>query len=137
MKYPVFIKWIYAPSEPEDGTRILVDRLWPHDRDRNELDVDHWWRDAAPSSALKRRLNREDIDWKEFARLYRNELYTRPEELRALRAQAQKGKVTLLALEREPEQSHAWLLKETLEIWKDPADEDNDEASETPVTQGG
>lgn len=119
MKYPIFIKWIYAPREEAEGTRILVERLWPYGRDRDELGVDHWWRDTAPSSALKRQLSQGEIDWKEFARLYRNELYTHPERLRSLKALAEKGKVTLLTLDREPELSHANLLKESLEVWHD------------------
>jgi len=134
MKYPVFIKWIYAPREEEDGTRILVDRLWPHGRDRNELGVDHWWRDSAPSTALKRQFSQGEISWKEFARHYRNELYTSPEKLRTLKIQAQQGKVTLLALEREPENSHLPLLIESLELWQD---QDLDENSESAVVQGG
>jgi len=134
MKYPIFIKWIYAPYDSEDGTRILVDRLWPHGRDRNELGVDHWWRDSAPSTALKRQLAQGEITWKEFARQYRNELYTNPEKLRSLKTKAQQGRVTLLALEREPENSHLPLLLESLTLWQD---QTPGEDSETSVVQGG
>lgn len=129
MKYPIFMKWIYAPYDQADGTRILVERLWPHGRDRNELGVDHWWRDAAPSTALKRQLAQGEVNWKEFARQYRNELYTHPDKLRSLRAKAQEGKITLLSLEREPESSHLPLLKESLELWQDQATDEDSQAS--------
>ena len=134
MKNPISIKWIYAPRDPEEGTRILVDRLWPHGRDRDELGVDHWWRDAAPSSALKRQYTQDEINWKEFARLYRNELYTRPQHLRDLKRLAEQGPVTLLTLEREAEQSPACLLLDTLNYWQDQADEDPSEAA---MVEGG
>ncbi|SFB78860.1 Uncharacterized conserved protein YeaO, DUF488 family [Marinospirillum celere] len=133
MKYPIFVKWIYAPREEDDGIRILVDRLWPYGRDRDELGVDHWWRDTAPSSALKRQYSQGEINWKDFARLYRNELYTHPERLRSLKSLAEKGKVTLLALEREPEQSHVSLLRESLELWHD---QEISEESKSTVIQG-
>lgn len=118
MKDSISIKWIYASRDDNEGTRILVDRLLPYGRDLDELGVDLWWRDAAPSSAIKRQYTQGELNWKEFARLYRNELLTQPQKLKELQEQAQAGQVTLLTLEREPEQSHAVVLKEALALWQ-------------------
>ncbi len=115
MKYPIQVKWLYAPKEDQDGQRILVDRLWPRGRDRDELAVDDWQHDPAPSSALRRRASTESLNEKSFARLYRDELALHPERLNSLRAQAQRGPITLLTAEREPEKSPAWVLKTLLE----------------------
>ena len=130
MKHPISIKWIYAPREEKEGTRILIDRLLPYGRDLNELGVDLWWRDAAPSSAIKRQYTRGDLGWKEFARLYRNELLTQPQKLKELQELALAGQVTLVALEREPEESPAALFKQTLELWQDK------EESQTAMLEG-
>lgn len=117
MKHKLTIKWIYAPPEEQDGTRILVDNLWPHGWDQDELGVHHWCRQAAPSSGLKRQLNKGELDWKNFARSYRDELRQRPEKIQLLLETLEQNNLTLLTAERDPEQSWVQLLKEQMELW--------------------
>ena len=50
----VRLKRAYDPAEPDDGTRVLVDRLWPRGLPRGEAKVDQWLKDAAPSTELRR-----------------------------------------------------------------------------------
>jgi uncharacterized protein YeaO (DUF488 family) len=117
MNNKLHIKWLYAPKETQDGTRILVDRLLPHGRDQRDLDIDLWCQQVAPSSGLKRQLAQGELDWKNFARYYRDELYQQPDKTDELIHALQTGPVTLLTAEREPEQSPLPILKELLELW--------------------
>lgn len=111
------IKWLYAPREATDGTRILVDRLLPHGREQNELGVDIWYQQVAPSSSLKRQWTKGELDWKHFARRYRDELHRQPDKTEAILQALQQGPVTLLTADREPEQTSLSILKELLEQW--------------------
>ncbi|MBE0507573.1 MAG: DUF488 family protein [Marinospirillum sp.] len=117
MKHKLTIKWIYAPPEEQDGIRILVDNLWPHGWDQDELGVHHWCQQSAPSSGLKRQLTKGELDWKNFARCYRSELHQRPEKVQLLLKSIEQNNLTLLTAERDLEQSWVQLLKEQLELW--------------------
>jgi len=80
------LKRAYDPAEPEDGTRILVDRLWPRGLSRDAAKVDHWLKEVAPSAELRRWFGHDPAKWAEFHRRYDAELAHNPalEELRAL-----------------------------------------------------
>ena len=68
----------YDPPGPEDGHRILVDRIWPRGRSRAALALDSWARELGPSDALRRWFGHDPVRWDEFRRRYRAEL-ARPE----------------------------------------------------------
>jgi uncharacterized protein YeaO (DUF488 family) len=72
------LKRAYDPAEPEDGTRILVDCLWPRGLSRGEAKVDHWLRDVAPSAELRRWFGHDPAKWAEFRRRYAAELAHNP-----------------------------------------------------------
>lgn len=107
----VAIKRAYDPPSPQDGTRILVDRLWPRGLSKAKAELDGWNKDVAPSTALRQWFGHEPERFQEFAKRYRAELKGNPalDELRAL-----KGKVTLVYGARDPLVNHAIVLAKLL-----------------------
>ena len=91
---PVKIKRIYEPAAPEDGQRILVDRLWPRGVAKAEAHIDLWLKDVAPSADLRRWFGHKPERWAEFQKRYLAELKDNPafEDLRRL----VRGKPTTL-----------------------------------------
>lgn len=114
MQHHIQLKRVYQDMHPEDGLRILVDRLWPRGYRREDLKVDHWWRDPAPSPALRRDYHSERISWAQFSRAYRDELHLNPERLLPLRQALEAGPITLLTAARDVEHSHLKVLAEVL-----------------------
>jgi uncharacterized protein YeaO (DUF488 family) len=106
------LKRAYDPAEPEDGTRILVDRLWPRGLPRGEAKVDQWLKDVAPSTELRRWFGHDPAKWAEFRKRYEAELAHNPslEELRALIQRDRR--VTLPFGARDVEHNNAVVLRE-------------------------
>jgi uncharacterized protein YeaO (DUF488 family) len=67
-------KRVYEPAERTDGTRILVDRLWPRGIAKESLRLDSWNKDVAPCKELRKWFNHDPARWDEFKRCY----YTAP-----------------------------------------------------------
>ncbi|MBE3589949.1 MAG: DUF488 domain-containing protein [Firmicutes bacterium] len=113
----VRLKRVYDPPDPEDGRRVLIDRLWPRGISKNEARVDAWLRDVAPSDELRRFFGHDPARWEEFRARYRVELEApeRAAALEQLRAWAAQGRVTLLFAARDAERNNAVVLKERLE----------------------
>ncbi|WP_111414168.1 DUF488 domain-containing protein [Billgrantia lactosivorans] len=114
MSYEIVLKRIYSPQAPEDGARVLVDRLWPRGKRRESLALTEWYRDASPSLLLSRQLRQGEISHKVFAVRYRGELRDHPESLHPLMRHARQGKVTLLSAARNLEESYLPLLQQAL-----------------------
>ena len=74
MPFSIRRKRIYDPSEPDDGVRILVDRLWPRGIRREDAQIEEWCRDIAPSSAIRKAFSHEADRFPAFAAAYREEL---------------------------------------------------------------
>ncbi len=108
------IKRIYDPAADEDGTRVLVDRLWPRGVRKADAAVDHWLRDVAPSSELRRWFGHDTARFAEFADLYRAELDQKPKAVQKLADLASDSSVTLLYAARDPSCNHARVLAEYL-----------------------
>jgi uncharacterized protein YeaO (DUF488 family) len=106
---------VYDPPEPGDGTRFLVERLWPRGMKKEELPMDGWLKDAAPSDELRRWFSHDPAKWDEFRRRYSAELEGKPDVLQPLREAARQGNVTLLYSARDTEHNNAVALKEYLE----------------------
>ncbi len=88
----------YDQPGPDDGRRVLVDRVWPRGRSREALHLDAWERDVAPSDELRHWFGHDPARWDEFQRRYRAEL-SRPAAaaiLDALVASAATGTLTLV-----------------------------------------
>ncbi len=90
------VKRVYDPPDPSDGTRVLVDRLWPRGLTKEKAKLDLWLREIAPSDDLRKRFRHEPELWEEFQRHYHDELRGRAEAVGQLKQLAAKGRVTLL-----------------------------------------
>jgi len=106
---------VYVEPDVEDGRRILVDRLWPRGLSRDEIKIDEWVKDMAPSDSLRRWFGHDPVKWQEFRRLYRRELEQRMSELKRLADIARRGDVTLVYSAKDEWHNNAVVLKEFLE----------------------
>lgn len=115
---PVVIKRVYEPSSPEDGTRVLVDRLWPRGLTKDEAAIDEWLRDLAPSTELRRWYHSQPNQWEVFRKKYLKEL-ARPGYQKALHRLFElshhKKQLTLLFGSKNETTNNAVVLKELLE----------------------
>ncbi len=109
------VKRVYDPYGQSDGSRFLVDRLWPRGVKKEALRLDGWLKDVAPSEALRRWFAHDPARWEEFQRRYRAELDARPETWQPLLEAARRGTVTLLYSARDAEHNNAVALKAYLE----------------------
>jgi uncharacterized protein YeaO (DUF488 family) len=109
-------KRVYDAARPEDGLRVLVDRLWPRGLSKAEAHVDLWLKQAAPSNELRRAFHAGEMSWEEFAEAYVRELSREPANSAAL-ALANRGEsaVTLLYSSKNAEQNNATILAAWLE----------------------
>jgi len=116
----VVAKRIYEPAEPDDGFRVLVDRLWPRGVSHERAALDLWLKEVAPSAELRVWFDHRDDRFAEFTRRYVAELTTNPAfaELRSL--VAEHAKTTLLYGAKSP-QNEAAVLVELLTAPTDPA----------------
>lgn len=108
----VRVRRVYDSPEPDDGTRVLVDRLWPRGLSKAVARIDEWPKGLTPSAELRRWYHAGEGSYEEFARRYEAELDA-PEAARLLervRELAAAGPVTLLTAVKEPEGSHAGVL---------------------------
>jgi uncharacterized protein YeaO (DUF488 family) len=109
------LKRVYDDASPEDGTRVLVDRLWPRGLSRKAAKVDLWLKDVAPSDKLRHWFNHDPERWPEFRKRYRAELAENSGDLETLRRLvAGKKPVTLLFAAKDTEHNNAVALKERL-----------------------
>lgn len=115
----VVVKRVYDDATEEDGTRVLVDRLWPRGMAKERARLDAWMRDAAPSAELRNEWHHdpdghEPSHFAAFAERYRAELAGSAalRELRALAASAPR--LTLLTATRDAEMNHALVLRDVL-----------------------
>ena len=91
----VEIKRVYEDLGRADGTRILVDRLWPRVLSKDRAQVDLWLKDIAPSTELRKWFSHEPSKWTEFQARYRLELRSEADLLDVLKQKAAKGPITL------------------------------------------
>jgi uncharacterized protein YeaO (DUF488 family) len=105
---------VYDQDEPRPGRRFLVDRLWPRGMRAEELALDGWLRDAAPSAELRRWFGHDVERWPEFRRRYLAELAAAPDAVRPLLDAVREGDVTLLYAARDAEHNNAVVLREHL-----------------------
>jgi uncharacterized protein YeaO (DUF488 family) len=110
----VQLKRIYSSPSPEDGVRILVDRLWPRGLTKSEAAIDRWLKDLAPSTELRRWFGHDPSRWEEFCRRYEAELSQMTELLSELRTIARKGPLTLLFAARDELHNEAVVLRDVL-----------------------
>jgi uncharacterized protein YeaO (DUF488 family) len=110
----VKIKRVYDPPAPDDGKRILVDRLWPRGVKKEQARLDAWVKEIAPSTGLRTWFAHDPSRWKDFRDRYIRELRTKPELVRQLRQEAKEGTVTLVFAAKDCDHANAVVLKEVL-----------------------
>ena len=106
------VRRVYDDSEPGDGTRVLVDRVWPRGLRKEAARLDEWAKDVAPSTELRKWYGHDPAKFEEFRRRYTAELATSGprEALDRLRARAADGPVTLLTATKDLDLSQATVL---------------------------
>ena len=107
-------KRVYEVAKSEDGTRFLVERLWPRGIRKESLGDATWERDVAPSAELRRWFGHDPAKWEEFRRRYFAELDAAARAWRPIVEAARQGNVTLLYSARDTEHSNARALAEYL-----------------------
>lgn len=109
----VQLKRVYDAPSPDDGYRVLVDRLWPRGVRKDSLVLDQWDKQVAPSAELRRAYHHHDLDDAQFRERYLAELDGNP-DVEALAARARTGPVTLLFAARDVSHTHARVLAEAI-----------------------
>jgi len=108
----VRLRRVYEDPSPEDGTRVLVDRLWPRGLTKEKAALDEWVRDVAPSTELRKWYGHDPAKFDEFRHRYQREL-DGPEQagaLAGLRETASQNTVTLLTATKDIDHSEAAVL---------------------------
>jgi uncharacterized protein YeaO (DUF488 family) len=117
------VKRAYDARSPDDGLRVLVDRLWPRGLTRGEAGVDLWLKDVAPSAGLRRWFGHDPTRWPEFQDRYRTELAGNAamDDLLAMMRRGQR--ITLLFGARDTERNNAVALQNFVRAraWHEPA----------------
>jgi uncharacterized protein YeaO (DUF488 family) len=111
----IALKRVYEPAADEDGTRILVERLWPRGVRKSALPMNAWLKDVAPSTELRRWFNHEPGRWQEFCKRYTAELDAHPDAWVPIAQAHRSGTVTLLYSSHDQEHNNAVALKAYLE----------------------
>lgn len=109
------VKRVYEPYEAGDGMRFLVERLWPRGIRKEDLVLNAWLKDVAPSADLRQWYSHDLEKWGEFQRRYRAELDGNPDAWKPILNALSQGTVTLVYSARDTEHNSAVLLKTYLE----------------------
>jgi uncharacterized protein YeaO (DUF488 family) len=115
VRHKLKIKRVYAEPAKADGTRILVDRLWPRGVSKARAKLDLWLKEIAPSPELRKWFGHDPKKWLRFRTRYKSELKRHAEQLALIKSRARAGVVTLLYAARDQEHNEAVVLKELLE----------------------
>ena len=111
----VSIKRAYASPGPDDGYRVLVDRLWPRAISKLDAHIDEWWKECAPSTALRKWFSHDPAKWGRFKQRYTAELEANSEEVVQSVNRAGHGPITLVYGAKDEQHNHAIVLKEFIE----------------------
>jgi uncharacterized protein YeaO (DUF488 family) len=111
----IHLKRVYEKPSRTDGSRILVDRLWPRGLTKERAAVKLWLKDVAPSTELRKWFGHDPAKWKEFQERYRKELREKKELLERLEQESEEHTVTLVYGARDEEHNEAQVLKNVLE----------------------
>jgi uncharacterized protein YeaO (DUF488 family) len=108
------LKRVYEEPAKTDGTRILVDRLWPRNLTKEKAHVDLWLKDVAPSTALRKWFAHDPAKWPEFKARYKAELKNNASQLALLKRTITRGPATLLYGAKDTEHNEAVVLQDLL-----------------------
>jgi uncharacterized protein YeaO (DUF488 family) len=120
---PIALKRIYEKPTRADGTRVLVDRLWPRGVSKSEAALDAWLRELAPSDELRQWFHARPEGWPAFRKRYLKEL-TNTDSADALdelyRLAKKRKKLTLIFAAKDEQHNNAVVLKDLLEGMRKP-----------------
>lgn len=108
------LKRIYETPLPEDGYRMLVDRLWPRGLKKENAVIDEWNKNIAPSPMLRKWFAHKAERFQKFSERYALELSAQTEEIKRIKAIARKQTLTLLYAAKNEQINHALILREVL-----------------------
>ena len=109
------LKRAYDPADKADGFRVLVDRLWPRGVKKEDLALDLWLKEIAPSSSLRKWFGHDPHRWPEFCQRYEAELKEKGDVTGFLKEKSDHGILTLVFSARDAERNNAVALKKYLE----------------------
>lgn len=112
------IKRVYERPDKHDGSRILVDRLWPRGLTKEKASVDLWLKDIAPSTELRKWFGHDPGRWEEFKKRYLAELKGNSEQIRLLKQELEKGVVTLVYGAKDEEHNEAVVIQENCALFR-------------------
>lgn len=115
MTETIQLKRVYEPPDKTDGTRFLVERLWPRGIKKSDLSGVPWLKDVAPSTELRKWFHHDPERWREFRQRYFAELRHQRDDLSPILAALNKGTVTLLYSSHDTEHNNAVALREFLQ----------------------
>ena len=110
----VRLKRAYERPSTEDGTRILIDRLWPRGVSKEDVALGLWMKDIAPSAALRTWFGHDPARWQEFRRRYVDEVRRNAVLFGQLRALARQGPITLVYSAHDEAHNDAVVLRDLL-----------------------
>jgi uncharacterized protein YeaO (DUF488 family) len=110
----VRLKRAYEAPEPDDGRRLLVDRLWPRGLSKSKAAIDEWVKEIAPSTALRKWFGHDPARWDEFRRRYAAEMACHADLLEQLRSFAREGRITLVYSARDEIHNDAVVLRQVM-----------------------
>lgn len=110
----MILKRVYDPVDESDGTRLLIERLWPRGVKKASLKIDAWLKDVAPTTALRKWFSHDPAKWEEFSRRYSAELTGNPDAWQPIIEAARQGNVTLIYSSHDMEHNNAVVLKQFL-----------------------
>ena len=110
----IVLKRVYDPVSRTDGTRLLVERLWPRGISKAKLRVDAWLKEVGPSTVLRKWFGHDPQKWREFRRRYFRELSSRRDAWQPILSAARRGRVTLVYSSHDREHNNAVALQEFL-----------------------
>jgi uncharacterized protein YeaO (DUF488 family) len=111
----ITVKRIYETDDSTDGSRILVDKLWPRGISKERANLVFWAKDVAPSTELRKKYNHDSENWPAFRDSYFAELDAKPDALEKLKSYFNGGVVTFLFSSKELELNNAVVLREYVE----------------------
>ena len=111
----ITVKRAYEPVSARDGTRFLVERLWPRGISKAKLRIEAWLKDVGPSTELRKWFSHDPDKWVDFRKRYRRELDAHPEAWQPIASAARRGRVTLVYSSHDTEHNNAVALQEYLE----------------------
>ncbi|HKE86020.1 MAG TPA: DUF488 domain-containing protein [Vicinamibacterales bacterium] len=110
----ISVKRAYEPVSRADGTRFLVERLWPRGVSKAKLRIEAWLKDVSPTTELRKWFSHDPEKWDDFRKRYRRELDAHPQAWKPIVSAARRGRVTLVYSSHDTEHNNAVALQEYL-----------------------